>query len=86
MSDAFCECPRCRRQFPVKWGWDTLRPDYLHHEDGGVVTDSDFLYATRVEYLHHVACPHCGARLRVEHELWPRFYASKEDSNADGEG
>ena len=35
----------------------------------------------RVVYQRHVTCPHCGTRLRVEHELVPRFYASKEGSN-----
>ena len=25
-------------------------------------------------------CPHCVTRLRVEHELWPRFYAFEEES------
>lgn len=78
MSRAYCECPRCRRQFTVSWDWDTLKAIYLDGEDGEAVTDSDCLDATRVMYLHHERCPHCGARLRVEHELAPRFYASEE--------
>lgn len=53
----------------------------LRDGDGEVVSDCDLLDATRVTYLHHVACPDCGTRLRVEHELVPRFYASKEESN-----
>ena len=79
MSRAYCECPQCRRQFPVTWGWTALKTAYLHDEDGEVVTDCDCLDATRVTYLHHVACPHCSTRLRIEHELWPSFYASKEE-------
>ena len=81
MSRAYCECPRCRRQFAVKWEWTTLKTAYLHDEDGDVVTNSDCLYAARVTYMYHVACPNCGTHLRVEHELVPRFYASKEDGD-----
>lgn len=83
MSRAYCECPRCSRQFPVKWGFETLGITRVGEEDGGVVTDSDDMYATRVVYLHHVACPNCGTRLRIEHELVPRFYAIKEGCDAD---
>lgn len=81
MSDAFCECPHCRRRIIVRWNWDTLKTAYLRDEDGEVVTDSDCLDAMRVVYQRHVTCPHCGARLRVEHELEPRFYASRESSD-----
>ena len=84
MSRAYCECPRCRRSVPVEWGWDTLDIAYVNADDGGVVTDSDLLYATRIAYLRHVKCPHCGTRLRVEHELVPKFHAFKEASDADG--
>lgn len=83
MSRASCECPRCRWQLTVEWDWDTLNTDYLRDDDGEVVSDCDLLDATRVTYLHHVACPDCGTRLRVEHELVPRFHASKEGTNAD---
>lgn len=83
MSDAFCECPRCRRRIIVRWNWDTLKTAYLHDEDGEVVTDSDCLDAMRVAYQCHVRCPHCGTRLVVQHEMMPRFFASKEGTNAD---
>ena len=78
MNRAYCECPRCRRQITVSWDWDTLRTAYMDDDDGEVITDIDCIYASRVTYMHHVECPHCGTRLRVEHELVPRFYASKE--------
>jgi hypothetical protein len=79
MSVAGCECPNCCRPFTVKWEFDTLKTAYLHDEDGEAVTDSDCLDATRVVYQRHVTCPLCGARLCLEHELLPWFYASKED-------
>lgn len=78
MSRAYCECPRCRRQFTVSWDWDTLKAAHVDGDDGEVVTDSDCLDATRVAYQRNVRCPHCGESLRVEHELVPRFYARKE--------
>lgn len=78
MSRDYCECPYCRREFPVTWGWTALKTAYLNDEDGDVVTDSDCLYAARVTYMHHVQCPHCGTRLGVLHELVPRFYAFEE--------
>lgn len=81
MSRAYCECPRCRRSFPVTWDWEPVETDYLRDDDGEVVSDCDLLDATRVTYLHHVACPDCGTRLRIWHELVPRFYASKETSD-----
>lgn len=30
-------------------------------------------------------CPSCGARLRVEHGLWPRFYAFEEAEHGKGQ-
>jgi hypothetical protein len=82
---AYCECPRCRRTFPVKWGWTTLKVACLRDDDGEVVTDRDCLYATRVTYPRHVRCPHCGVRLAAQHELWPRFFAVEEGKQyADG--
>ena len=83
MSRAYCECPCCTRKFPVKWGFETLGITRVGEEDGAVLTDSDDMYATRVVYLRSVRCPHCGTHMRVEHELVPRFFAIKEDSNAD---
>jgi DNA-directed RNA polymerase subunit RPC12/RpoP len=83
MSRAYCECPNCGGQITVTWGFDTLKAACLRDEDGDVVTDSDCLDATRVTYLHHVRCPHCGMRLRVEHELAPTFYAREEACDAD---
>lgn len=79
MSRAYCECPSCRRQLAVSWDWDALKTVDVDDDDGEAVTDSDFLDATRVVYQRNVRCPHCGERLRVEHELLPRFFASKED-------
>lgn len=85
MSRAYCECPRCRRTFPVKWGWTTLKVACLDDTVGEVATDRDCLAATRVAYPRHVRCPLCGARLRVERELVPSFYASEEGKQyADG--
>ncbi len=78
MSRAYCECPRCCRQLPVEWGLETLGITRVGEEDGAVLTDSDDMYATRVVYLRSVRCPHCGTRLRVEHELVPRFDAFEE--------
>jgi hypothetical protein len=78
MPNAICECPRCRRQITVSWDWDALETVDVDDDDGEVVTDSDCLDATRVAYQRNVRCPHCMTRLRVEHELVPRFYASKE--------
>lgn len=78
MSRAYCECPHCCRLVPVKWAWEALRTAYLDGDDGEVVTDRGCLDATRVVYPRHIKCPNCGMRLRVEHELVPEFYASKE--------
>lgn len=84
MSRAYCECPYCRRNFPVTWCWEATKFAYLDDTAGEVVTDRDCLDATRVTYRHHVVCPNCGTRLHVEHELWPRFYAFEEgDHDAD---
>jgi hypothetical protein len=60
------------------WDWDTRETAYLYEEDGEVVTYCGDTYATRVAYQHHMRCPHCGTRLAVQHELVPRFFASKE--------
>lgn len=78
MSEANCECPHCRRQLSVRWSWKALKTAYLHDDDGEVVTGSDCLDAMRVAYQRHMVCPHCGTRLRIEHELMPMFYASRE--------
>lgn len=82
MSRSDCECPNCRRTFPIKWDWETLGITRVAEEDGEVLTDSDDMYAMRVVYQRHVVCPDCGTRLRVEHELVPRFHASKEETDA----
>ena len=83
MSRAYCECPRCRRQLAVSWDWDAPEAAHVDGDDGEAVTDSDCPGATRVMYLHHERCPHCGESLRVEHELVPRFLAIKEGSDAE---
>jgi endogenous inhibitor of DNA gyrase (YacG/DUF329 family) len=83
MSRAYCECPHCRRPVPIRWDWEALKTAHVDGDDGDVVTDSDCLDARRVMYLHHIKCPHCGKRLRVEHELVPTFYAREEACDAD---
>lgn len=80
-EESWTECPHCRRQFPVTWRWTALKTAYLHDEDGEVVTDRDCLDATRVTYRHHVECPHCGARLLIQHELVPEFFAIRKVSD-----
>ena len=78
MSSASCECPHCGKPVPVDWNWEALKTAYIYAADGEVVTDGDCLDARRVLYLNSVKCPHCGTRLRVGHELVPRFFASRE--------
>ena len=78
MNRDCCECPYCRRNFPVTWCWKATKFAYLTDTDGEVVTDSDCLDTTKVVYLMWRKCPSCGARLRVYHELVPRFYAVEE--------
>lgn len=74
-EESWTECPNCRRNFPVTWGWEATKFAYLDDTDGEVVTDRDCLDATRVTYRHMVECPHCGARLLIQHELVPEFFA-----------
>lgn len=81
MSRAYCECPSCGKSFPVTWYWETLKTAYLDASCGEVVTDHDCLDATRAVHLARRRCPYCGARLRVWHELVPRFHAFEEASN-----
>lgn len=83
MSRGYCECPYCRRQLPVKWGFETLGITRVGEEDGAVLTDSDDMYATRVVYLRSVRCPHCGTRLRIDHGLVPEFFAIRVVSDDD---
>lgn len=78
MSRAYCECPHCHRNFPVTWSWEATKFADLDDTVGEVVTDRDCLDATKVVHLTRRRCPNCGARLRVWHELVPRFYAFEE--------
>ena len=78
MNRSYCACPHCGKQFPVSWYWDTDKFAYLDDTVAEVVTDRDCLDATRAVYVVRRRCPYCGARLRVWHELVPRFYAFEE--------
>ena len=83
MNRDYCECPYCRRNFPVTWYWEATKFSDLDDTDGEVVTDSDCLDATKAVYLTRRRCPNCGRHLRVWHELVPRFYAFEEGDHGE---
>lgn len=83
MNRDYCECPYCRRNFPLMWCWEATKFAYLDDTDGEVVTDRDCLDATRVVHMTRHRCPNCGRRLIVSHTLAPRFYAFEEGDHGE---
>lgn len=81
MSDAMtseCECPRCGRTVKVEWRWALVleqeaAPDSREAVDDGTCDLEIPRYARRAK------CPTCGARLVLDHELAPMFFARFDD-------
>lgn len=85
MSDAMtseCECPRCGRPVKVEWRWALALKQEVAPESREAVDDGT-CELTIPRYARRAECPTCGARLVLDHELAPEFFARLCEEGVD---